>query len=124
MRDGEHQGMEGPFAGLPLNPAGRNARTVWTIATQPYPGAHFATYPEKLVEPCILAGCPEGGTVLDPFSGSGTVGVVCKEHGLKHIGIELNPKYAAMAERRIANPEPVEAEVDPDQLELFEESTV
>jgi DNA modification methylase len=88
------------FAGPP--PATRNKRTVWTIATQPYPEAHFATYPEKLVEPCVLAGCPVGGTVLDPFAGSGTTGAVAYRLGRKFVGIELNPEYAAMAERRIA----------------------
>jgi len=80
----------------------RNRRTVWTIATQPYPEAHFATYPEKLVEPCVLAGCPVGGTILDPFTGSGTTGAVACRLGRDFIGIELNPEYAAMAERRIA----------------------
>ena len=81
---------------------GRNKRTVWTIATQPFAEAHFATFPEKLVEPCVLAGCPEGGTVLDPFAGSGTTGVVAYRLGRKFVGIELNPEYAEMAERRIA----------------------
>lgn len=80
----------------------RNRRTVWHIATQPYPEAHFATYPEKLVEPCVLAGCPEGGTVLDPFTGSGTTGAVACRLGRNFVGIELNHEYAAMAERRIA----------------------
>jgi DNA modification methylase len=82
--------------------SGRNRRTVWTIATQPYPEAHFATFPEKLVEPCVLAGCPVGGTVLDPFCGSGTTGVVAARLGREFIGIELNPEYVAMAKRRIA----------------------
>jgi len=80
----------------------RNRRTVWTIATQAYPEAHFATYPEKLVEPCVLAGCPAGGVVLDPFTGSGTTGVVACRLGRDFVGIELNPEYAEMAERRIA----------------------
>lgn len=79
----------------------RNRRSVWTIATQPFKEAHFATFPEDLVEPCILAGCPEGGTVLDPFTGSGTTGVVALRHHRRFIGIELNPAYAAMATRRI-----------------------
>jgi len=83
-------------------PTGRNRRTVWTIATQPYPEAHFATYPEKLVEPCILAGCPVGGTVLDPFIGSGTTGAVACRLGRSFVGIELSAEYAEMAERRIA----------------------
>lgn len=79
----------------------RNKRDVWTIATHPFKEAHFATFPEKLVEPCILAGCPEGGTVLDPFTGSGTTGVVAKKHGRNFIGIELNPEYREMAIKRI-----------------------
>lgn len=79
----------------------RNRRSVWTIATQPFKGAHFATFPEDLVEPCILAGCPEGGTVLDPFTGSGTTGVVALRHHRRFLGIEINPTYAAMATRRI-----------------------
>ena len=79
----------------------RNKRDVWEIATQPFPEAHFATYPEKLVEPCILAGCPEGGTVLDPFHGAGTTGVVALNHCRKYIGIELNQEYIAISEPRI-----------------------
>jgi DNA modification methylase len=83
--------------------AHRTKRTVWTIATEPYPDAHFATFPTKLVEPCVLAGCPEGGTVLDPFMGSGTTGVVALKTGLNFVGIELNPAYVALAEKRIAD---------------------
>jgi len=81
----------------------RNKRTVWKIPTQPFPGAHFATFPEKLVLPCILAGCPAGGTVLDPFSGSGTTGAVAVSRGRNFIGIDINPDYVAMAEERIEN---------------------
>lgn len=80
----------------------RNRRTVWTIPTQPFPDAHFATFPEDLVEPCILAGAPAGGTVLDPFCGSGTTGAVAVRTGRNFIGIDLNPEYLAMARRRIA----------------------
>ncbi len=84
------------------NEAGtRNRRSVWTIATQPFKEAHFATFPPALVEPCILAGCPEGGTVLDPFGGAGTTGLVADRLGRSAVLIELNPEYAAMAERRI-----------------------
>ena len=82
--------------------ATRNRRSVWTIQTQPFAGAHFAVMPEALVERCILAGCPDGGTVLDPFCGSGTVPSVAARLGRRYIGCELNPDYAAMAERRIA----------------------
>lgn len=85
------------------NPKGRNKRSVWSIATKPYRGAHFATFPEKLVEPCIKAGCPKGGIVLDPFMGSGTVGVVAKMLGRNWLGIELSAEYAAMAEARIGS---------------------
>jgi site-specific DNA-methyltransferase (adenine-specific) len=85
----------------------RNRRSVWTIPTQPFPEAHFATFPEALVEPCILAGCPRAGTVLDPFAGSGTVGVVALRHEREFVGIELNPAYCAMARRRIVGDAPL-----------------
>ncbi len=78
----------------------RNKRTVWTVPTSPYPEAHFATYPPDLIKPCILAGCPAGGTVLDPFGGSGTTGMVALELGRKAILIELNPEYARLAQDR------------------------
>jgi DNA modification methylase len=81
--------------------SGRNLRTVWHIPTQAYPDAHFATFPEKLVEPCVKAGSMEGSTVLDPFCGSGTVGVVACQLGRDFIGIDLSAEYLAMAERRI-----------------------
>ena len=80
---------------------GRNRRSVWTVATQPYSEAHFATYPAKLIEPCILAGCPAGGVVLDPFIGSGTTAEVCATKGRGCIGIELNREYMELAIRRI-----------------------
>jgi DNA modification methylase len=80
--------------------AGRNKRSVWTIATAPYAEAHFATFPPALVEPCILAGCPEGGIVLDPFIGSGTTALVARRLGRKAIGIDLNAGYLDMAVRR------------------------
>ncbi len=75
----------------------RNKRSVWSVPTHPYKGAHFATFPPALIKPCILAGCPVGGTVLDPFGGSGTTGMVALELGRKAVLIELNPEYAAMA---------------------------
>ena len=80
----------------------RNKRDVWTVSTTGFRGAHFAVFPEKLIEPCILAGCPEGGTVLDPFTGSGTTGVVAKRLGRNFVGCEINPDYAKMAADRIA----------------------
>jgi|SRR5262245_1035527 len=81
----------------------RNKRSVWEVTTQPFSEAHFATFPPALIEPCILAGCPKGGTVLDPFGGAGTTGLVADRLGRNAILIELNPEYAAMAERRIKN---------------------
>ncbi len=84
------------------NPAGRNIRTVWTIATQPTPFAHFATMPGKLAERCILAGCPAGGIVLDPFFGSGTTGKVATENGRQFVGLELSMDYIqAIAKKRV-----------------------
>jgi len=83
------------------NPAGRNKRTVWTVATQPFKDAHFATFPLELIRPCILAGCPEGGIVLDPFMGAGTTAQVCLENDRNFRGIELNSKYIEIAEKRI-----------------------
>lgn len=80
---------------------GRNARSVWAIATQPFPQAHFATFPEALVRRCILSGCPGGGTVLDPFGGSGTVGLVAARHDRNAILFDLNPDYCDMARRRV-----------------------
>ena len=85
----------------------RNRRSVWTIPTRPFKGTHFAVFPPKLVEPCILAGCPVGQSVLDPFMGSGTVGMVARQHKRRFVGIELNPEYFEMAKARIASSEPV-----------------
>lgn len=81
----------------------RNRRDVWTIPTKPVKEAHFATYPEKLVEPCILAGSREGGIVLDPFFGSGTTGIVAMRYGRRFVGCELNPEYIEIANRRTNN---------------------
>ncbi len=89
------------------HPLGRNKRTVWTVAPSNFKGAHFATFPPALVEPCILAGCPVGGVVLDPFTGSGTTGMVAVQHGRSFVGIELNPEYADMARMRIGEADPV-----------------
>lgn len=80
----------------------RNARTVWTIPTQPTPDAHFATFPEALAERCILAGSAEGDTILDPFFGSGTVGKVAERLGRAWIGCELNPKYVEIGKKKTA----------------------
>lgn len=93
------------------NVSNRNRRSVWTVPTQPFKEAHFATFPPKLIEPCILAGCPEGGTVIDPFGGAGTTGLVASRHGRNAILCELNPEYAEMAKRRIFNDSPLLADV-------------
>ena len=78
----------------------RNKRSVWMVSTKPYRGAHFATFPPDLIRPCIRAGCPAGGTVLDPFGGSGTTGEVAASEGRKAILVELNPEYVKLAENR------------------------
>lgn len=79
----------------------RNKRSVWTIATSPFPEAHFATFPQALIEPCIRAGSPQGGVVLDPFMGAGTTALVSLKLGRQYLGIELNPEYITIAEDRI-----------------------
>lgn len=81
----------------------RNKRDVWTVTTKPYKGAHFATFPQDLIEPCILAGCPKDGIVLDPFFGSGTTGAAAQKYGRNYIGIEINPKYCNLADIRNAS---------------------
>ena len=79
----------------------RNKRSVWTVTTKPFKGAHFAVFPMDLIEPCVLAGCPEGGTVLDPFGGSGTTGLVAQNNNRNAILLELNPEYIEIAELRL-----------------------
>jgi DNA modification methylase len=79
----------------------RNRRSVWSVNTKPFKGAHFAVYPTELVEPCVLAGSQPNDTVLDIFSGSGTTGVVSLQNGRNYIGIELNPEYALISEKRL-----------------------
>jgi len=79
----------------------RNRRTVWSINTEAFPGAHFATFPPKLVEPCVLAGSEPGDAVLDAFFGSGTLGQVCIALGRRFTGIEINEEYASLARRRL-----------------------
>jgi DNA modification methylase len=93
------------------HPLGRNKRSVWSVATQPYREAHFATFPPALISPCILAGCPEGGTVLDPFGGAGTTGLVADRLGRDALLVELNPEYVAMARQRIRDDAPLLAQV-------------
>lgn len=82
----------------------RNKRSVWTITTKPYEGAHFAVFPADLIEPCILAGAPVGGVVLDPFMGSGTTAQVAQHLGRQYLGCELNPAYAELQHKRLQQP--------------------
>jgi len=86
-----------------IAPETRNRRSVWTVNTKPYKGAHFATFPPALIEPCILAGSRIGDIVLDPFMGSGTTAQVAVQHGRQYIGCELNPEYEKLQIQRIDN---------------------
>lgn len=95
--------------------ARRNKRDVWAVCTSGFRGAHFAVFPEKLIEPCVLAGCPRGGVVLDPFTGSDTTGVVAKRFGRDFIGIEINPEYHGMAINRI-----VDTPAESEQMIIYE----
>lgn len=85
----------------------RNLRSVWTLATLPTPEAHFATFPIELPETCLRAGCPEGGTVLDPFAGAGTTWLACLKNGRRFVGIELNAKYVELAQGRAHKYQPL-----------------
>ena len=99
------QRKDNPFSGVEMSSAiGRNKRSVWKVPTAPYKAAHFATFPKDLIRPCILAGCPEGGTVLDPFGGSGTTGEVAEETGRHSIMIELSEEYVKLMRKRNAQP--------------------
>lgn len=80
---------------------GRNKRSVWSVQVRPYPGSHTATFPEELITPCILAGCPPGGTVLDPFSGVATTGLAALRNGRSYLGLEINPEFARQGEERL-----------------------
>ena len=82
---------------------GRNKQDVWSVSVRPYKGAHFATFPPALIEPCILAGTRPGDIVLDPFMGSGTTAQVAMQHGRKFLGCELNEDYAELQQERIRN---------------------
>jgi site-specific DNA-methyltransferase (adenine-specific) len=84
-----------------FHPKGRNKRTIWDVALSKFRDAHFAVFPEQLIEPCILAGCPKGNVVLDPFFGSGTTGVVALRNQRRFLGIEVNETYCKMAWRRL-----------------------
>lgn len=89
---------------MAIMPTERNRRSVWTIPTQSYSGAHFATFPEALVEPCVMAGSRPGHVVLDPFFGSGTVGQVAQRLGRRFLGCELNPDYEQLQRDRLRQP--------------------
>jgi DNA modification methylase len=91
--------ISGLLAGSTTYPT-RNKRSVWTITVKPFKGAHFATFPPELPETCLLAGSPKSGVVLDPFSGSGTTGIVAVKNGRSYVGIELNPEYVEISQRR------------------------
>mgnify|MGYP003123765870 CR=1 FL=1 len=91
-----------PHSGLEKSYEIANKRSVWTVTTKPFKGAHFAVFPPDLIEPCVLAGCPKGGVVLDPFMGSGTTGMVAQELGRRWIGCELNPEYINLQKNRTA----------------------
>jgi DNA modification methylase len=91
---------DGGRAGIPGD-GKRNKRSVWTVTSKPFKGAHFATFPPELILPCILAGCPENGTVLDPFVGSGTTIQVALQNNRNAVGIELNPDYVKLIEKRL-----------------------
>jgi len=112
---GEHR-KDGPYDTVTAKTyaeiKGANRRSVWTITTKPYKEAHFATFPEEIPRTCILAGSKKGDTILDPFSGAGTTGVVAEKLDRKYIGIELNPQYTKLAEDRIYNVQPLFAGVN------------
>ena len=99
-----HAGFNGRYADKIAEqevPETRNRRSVWTVATRPYKGAHFATFPETLIEPCVLAGSRPADIVLDPFMGSGTTAAVAKKHGRQYLGCELNPDYGVLQQERL-----------------------
>jgi DNA modification methylase len=106
IREARVDGYTKPNGIDPSGNGGRNARNVWTIAPKPFPGAHFAVMPAALVEKCVLAGSKPGDTVLDPFAGAGTVGLVAKLTGRKAILCELSADYVAMSKTRIARVSP------------------
>jgi DNA modification methylase len=111
MMDGREQRANGGGVAYDHNTTTRNKRSVWEVSTQPYAEAHFATFPPALIEPCIKAGCPKDGTVLDPFGGAGTTGLVSDRLGRNAILIELNPDYAALAQKRIRDDCPMFTDV-------------
>jgi DNA modification methylase len=101
LKQAKLQSLKSTTLGTPANEF-RNKRSIWTITTKPFKEAHFATFPEDLITPMVKAGCPENGIVLDPFIGSGTTAVVARKFGRKCLGIELNPAYIKIAEKRLS----------------------
>ena len=95
---------DGVASGVPWKGSTRNRRSVWTVASRAFRGAHFAPFPPALIEPCVLACSRPGDVVLDPFFGAGTTGVVALRHGRSYLGLELNPKYIEIARQRLADP--------------------
>jgi len=91
-----------PHSGLEKSYEMANKRSVWSVPVKPYTGAHFAVFPSELIEPCILAGAPVGGIVLDPFMGSGTTAQVAQDLGRQYLGCELNPEYGKLQQKRLA----------------------
>ncbi len=105
-----------------FNPLGRNARSVWTIATEPTSFAHFATMPTALAERCIKAGCPKGGIVFDPFSGAGTTVLVADRLGRHGIGLELSRQYCLLAKERLSKETPLFVSVEPKAPQITQEA--
>jgi DNA modification methylase len=101
-RQGEVKNNASFDEAMAIMPEDRNKRSVWTVPTAPYKGSHFATFPPDLIRPCVLAGCPQGGVVLDPFGGSGTVGEVAEEEGRNSVLVELSEAYVKLIEKRTA----------------------
>jgi len=102
FRNGDESTLRNDNGRLYIPRSTRNRRSVWTVSTKPYSGAHFATFPPDLVEPMVLAGSTVGDIVLDPFAGTATVGEVCIKHGRKFVGIELNCEYIRLAQERLS----------------------
>jgi site-specific DNA-methyltransferase (adenine-specific) len=107
----DHEAIQEPVKQTTISATGKeysmaNKRDVWSVSPKRYEGAHFATFPPDLIRPCILAGCPAGGAVLDPFGGSGTTGQVAMEEGRKAILCELNPEYVKLIDQRLGEVTP------------------
>ena len=101
-----------PHTGLTKSYEKRNKRSVWSVSSKPFSGAHFATFPPDLIEPCVLAGCPEGGHILDPFGGAGTTALVADRFKRNATLIELNNEYAEIAKNRLQGDAPLFSEIE------------